>query len=211
MSVASHDLVYSIIVAPLLLSLPLSFPPPASLFAVKTEPSLAYPAMYSAASPSSPYGQHVSSPTASSASLLSASIPSLLPTYSLPSMKSSSSSASTAASLSYGVKDEPSSPVASSGLAELPTLTPTHPAAHHAAGASSTASRVAAMHGASVASGQLPISASSTSGLSSASHYASPGVVLPHIVASGGLQGHSSPLSPTTHQHPLDHLHWKAK
>lgn len=172
--------------------------------------------MYSATSPSSPYGQHVSSPTASSASLLGATIPSLLPTYSLPNMKTSPSSVATAGSLSYGVKDEPSSPGASGGLAELPSLAQTHPAAHHAPVASTAATRGSTMQGASVAAaGQLPISASSTSGLSSASHYVSPGVVLPHIVSSGslgaGLQGHSSPLSPHTHQHPLDHLHWKAK
>ncbi|XP_063842785.1 mucin-5AC-like [Scylla paramamosain] len=187
--------------------------PSASLFTIKTEPSLTYPAMYSTGSPSSPYGQHVSSPAASSTSLLGANIPSLLPTYSLPSVKTSPTSVSAAASLPYGVKDEPLSPRASSGLADLPSLAQTHPVPHQVVGATSVATRGAAMQGASVGQVQLPISVSAASGLSSVPHYASPGMMLPHIVASGtlgaGLQGHPSPLSPTTHS--LEHLSWKGK
>lgn len=169
--------------------------------------------MYSTGSPSSPYGQHVSSPAASSTSLLGANIPSLLPTYSLPSVKTSPTSVSAAASLPYGVKDEPLSPRASSGLADLPSLAQTHPVPHQVVGATSVATRGAAMQGASVGQVQLPISVSAASGLSSVPHYASPGMMLPHIVASGtlgaGLQGHPSPLSPTTHS--LEHLSWKGK
>lgn len=171
--------------------------------------------MYTTGSPSSPYGQHVSSPTASSASLLGANLPSLLPTYSMPTVKTPPTSVSTAASLSYGVKDEPLSPRASSGLADLPSLAQNHTVAHQVAGAANVAARGAAMQGASVGQTQLPISVSTASGLSSVAHYASPGVMLPHIVASGtltaGLQGHPTPLSPTAHQHSLEHLSWKGK
>lgn len=155
----------------------------------------------------------------SSAALLGASLPSLLPSYShLPSMKSSPSTTSAAASLPYGIKDEPASPGAAASLAEqLPTLTQTH-AAHHAAAASSSASRGATLQAtvpASVAAVHLPAattaSLASATGLPSASHYASPGAMLPHIVTSASLQGHASPLPTVTQQHALDHLSWKTK
>ncbi|XP_045108918.1 chitinase-like protein PB1E7.04c isoform X3 [Portunus trituberculatus] len=134
--------------------------PSASLFAIKTEPSLTYPAMYSTGSPSSPYSQHVSSPTVSSASLLGANIPSMLPTYSLPSVKTPPTSVSAVASLSYDVKDEPLSPRATSGLADLPSLAQNHTIAHQVAGVANVATRGAAMQGTSVGQTQLPISVS---------------------------------------------------
>lgn len=196
----------------------MSSSPSAGLFTVKTEPPLAYPSSYGAAAPASSYGQHVSSPTVSSAALLGASLPSLLPSYShLSSMKSPPSSTA-AASLPYAIKDEPASPGAAASLAELPTLAQTH-AAHHAAAAASTASRGAALQAsaaASMAAAPLPAattaaSLASAAGLPSASHYASPGIMLPHIVTSASLQGHASPLPAVTQQHALDHLSWKAK
>lgn len=196
----------------------MSSSPSAGLFTVKTEPPLAYPSSYGAAAPASSYGQHVSSPTVSSAALLGASLPSLLPSYShLSSMKSPPSSTA-AASLPYAIKDEPASPGAAASLAELPTLAQTH-AAHHAAAAASTASRGAALQAsaaASMAAAPLPAattaaSLASAAGLPSASHYASPGIMLPHIVTSASLQGHASPLPTVTQQHALDHLSWKAK
>ncbi|XP_042203745.1 erythroid transcription factor-like isoform X5 [Homarus americanus] len=99
---------------------------------VKTEPTMGpYLSMYgSSTSSSSSYGQQMSSPAVSSASLLGSSLPPLLTPYSLQSLKANQAVATS--TLQYGVKDEPSSPGGgSSSLGELTSLPHAHSGSQH--------------------------------------------------------------------------------
>ncbi|XP_063599232.1 GATA-binding factor 6-A-like isoform X4 [Penaeus indicus] len=196
---------------------------PSSVSTVKTEPSSASYTMYG----TSTYGAQSTSPTGTSSTHL---LPSLLPPYSFPSLK-----AAPAATLQYGVKDEPSSPGTGgaagdigAGAGSLHHAHAAHSVAHGAAHVSSnglaTSPRdplagVTASSASHLTPSHLPVSTSAgTPHLGSpgsvAPHY-SANMMLPHIVTSACLgstsgQGHSPPVTPTT-PHSLEHLTWKAK
>ncbi|XP_069959243.1 uncharacterized protein [Cherax quadricarinatus] len=99
---------------------------------VKAEPSVgSYLAMYGSSSPSSSsaYVQQTTSPAVSSASILGSYLPPILPPYAIHGLKSSPSASSTA-TLQYGVKDEPSSPGTGGTLGDLASLPHAHSNAH---------------------------------------------------------------------------------
>lgn len=145
----------------------------------------------------------------SSASLLGSSLPPLLPPYSLQGLKSPATPATT---LQYGgIKGEPHSPgAAGGGVAEIGHLPHAHSGVHHASSSVLNASsRVGGVSASSTT--QLP---TTSAVVSSAPHYTSSNMVLPHIVTPSSLgvayHGHSPPLTPSS-QPPLDHLAWKTK
>ncbi|XP_071552797.1 uncharacterized protein [Panulirus ornatus] len=183
---------------------------PSGLFTVKSEPSAvgSYSSVYGSSSLSS-YGQQTTPPAVSSASLLGSSLPPLLPPYSLQGLKSPATPATT---LQYGgIKGEPHSPgAAGGGVAEVGHLPHAHSGVHHASSSVLNASsRVGGVSASSTT--QLP---TTSAVVSSAPHYTSSNMVLPHIVTPSSLgvayHGHSPPLTPSS-QPPLDHLAWKTK